>query len=307
MKFHEIVLLSYYMFIGFMFQFPAVTMRFYLIETCKVSPTQMQALQGVVGIPWTVKVLYGFVSDAFPICGYRRRPYIIMSMLVNFGTWLALSSVQEPHIVVVGAMMTLSSLTMCVTDVMVDSILVINARDESEESKGSIQSHAWGARFIGGMIAAVFGGIAYENIGHAGVFIVQSCAPLIMLGGSFFLLENKVQSGAQESQSGVKSTMKTLGGALRNPDIYKPALFIFLINCTPDYGSAMTFFYEKTLGFSAETFALLDVVGYTCAILSTILYRRYLRSIPFRTIFAIALFSSFLLENTLFLFYIFST
>ena len=300
MEFTRVVLLLYYVCIGFTFQFPAVTMRFYLIETCGITPTQMMALQGVVGLPWTIKVLYGFVSDAFPICGYQRVPYIVLSMVANFFTWIGLSMIRTPHILVVGTLMTISSMTMCVTDVMVDSILVYIAREEKEDQKGTVQSYAWGARFLGGMVAALFGGLAYEHVGHMGVFIIQSCIPLIMLFSSFLLREAPVEN-VHEGRSRVKKTVQTLWGAIKNPGIYKPALFIFIINCTPEYGGAMTFFYEKQLKFTANNFAMLDIVSYVCALLSTVVYRKYLRGIPFKKIFLFALVSAFLLENTLLL------
>jgi hypothetical protein len=30
-------------------------------------------------LPWTCKPIYGFVSDAFPLFGYRRKPYMFLA------------------------------------------------------------------------------------------------------------------------------------------------------------------------------------------------------------------------------------
>ena len=95
--------------------------------------------------------------------------------------------------------------------------------------------------------------------------------------------------------------MHILWKAVRQPDIFKPALFIFVIGATPDYGGALTFFYEKKLKFSADQFAFLDVLGYVCAILSTIMYRKFFKHWSFRKVFAVGLIASFLAEQTLFL------
>ena len=29
-------------------------------------------------LPWSLKFIFGMVNDCFPICGYRRKPYMIM-------------------------------------------------------------------------------------------------------------------------------------------------------------------------------------------------------------------------------------
>src|SRR5438067_7272221 len=36
----------------------------------------------LVGIGWSLKPLFGLVSDFFPILGYRRRPYLVLSTVV---------------------------------------------------------------------------------------------------------------------------------------------------------------------------------------------------------------------------------
>ena len=59
--------------------------------------------------------------------------------------------------------------------------------------------------------------------------------------------------------------------------------------------------YEKKLKFSADQFAFLDVLGYVCAILSTIMYRKFFKHWSFRKVFAVGLIASFLAEQTLFL------
>lgn len=37
---------------------------------------------------WIIKPLYGFISDGFPIGGQRRKPYLYICSLANFGIWL---------------------------------------------------------------------------------------------------------------------------------------------------------------------------------------------------------------------------
>src|SRR6476661_7531747 len=46
---------------------------------------------GIIGIAWSIKPLFGLVSDIFPIAGYRRRPYLILSTAGVAVAFLALA------------------------------------------------------------------------------------------------------------------------------------------------------------------------------------------------------------------------
>ena len=38
--------------------------------------------RALLGIPWSVKVFIGIISDCFPINGYRRRPYMTIGWIL---------------------------------------------------------------------------------------------------------------------------------------------------------------------------------------------------------------------------------
>ena len=63
MKIYKLILLTFYLLLGFVFQFPSVSMRFWCIETVKMTPAQMMGMAGVIGIPWCLKPIFGFISD----------------------------------------------------------------------------------------------------------------------------------------------------------------------------------------------------------------------------------------------------
>ena len=91
----HIPLLSFYLLLGFCFQFPSVAMRYWMMENVQVSPAQMSAIFGVVAIPWCLKPIYGFISDSYPIYGLRRRPYMVIMSFATCFMWILLPFV--PH------------------------------------------------------------------------------------------------------------------------------------------------------------------------------------------------------------------
>ncbi len=291
----HIPLLLFYLCLGFTFQFTSVAMRYWMMDTVKVQPSQMAAIFGVAAIPWCLKPIYGFVSDSYPLFGYRRRSYMVISSFVSSYMWMLLPFVPHDEFCIT-LVMTLSSGSLCFADVMADSLLVEVARSESEENKGIIQSWTWIMRFTGGLLAAGLGAIAYDNMGATNVFLINSMIPVLIAIISVYIPDKKTNKRTNWKVTGSK-----LWKAVRLPSIYKPALFIFLICVTPSAGGAMTFFYDRDLKFTPDEFGALVVCGFLVQILGTFVYKRWLRQVSFIKIFGCALALSFFLEQTLLL------
>lgn len=286
-------LLFFYFLLGFCFSFPSIALRYWLMEW--VTPAQMAAIFGIVSVPWCLKPLYGFLSDSYPIFGYRRRPYMIFGAYLSSTMWILLPFCPHDEFAVT-MVMTLSSAGLCFSDVMADSLLVEVARNESESNKGTIQSYSWMFRFFGGLAASIFGAIAYDTLGAVKVFHFNSMIPVAIAVVSAYVHEPTASVVANW-----RVTRQKMSSALRQPSIYRPALFLFLVCVTPGYGSVMTFFYQRELKFTPDEFGTLDVLGHLVAIVGTYIYKRYLREVAFRKILGIALFTSFLLSNSLLL------
>lgn len=282
MKIYKLILLSFYLLLGFVFQFPSVSMRFWCIETVKMTPAQMMGMGGVIGIPWCLKPIFGFISDSFPILGYRRKPYIILGCWISSISYWILPW-HADNIDAIMFLMMLTSLGCCMADVVCDSILVEYARDEPEDKKGTIQSYAWGCRSMGGLLASIVGGISYENLGPELVFVITGALPLF-ISAAFLSMEEKEYNNKTQLTS-PKQTIKSLLKAFRNKDIYKPALFLFIIGVTPGYGTVTSYFFEQVLKFSAYDFTYLDITSYVSGLLGIMIYKRYLTGVSFRKIF----------------------
>lgn len=286
-------LLFFYFLLGFSFAFPSISIRYYLMSF--TTPSQMAAMMGIFALPWVFKPIYGFVSDTYSINEYRRRPYMMIGAYFSAIMWVILPFCPKEEFLV-SAVMTLASLGLCIADVMADSLLVEVARQEAEENKGIVQSYSWVFRFIGGLIGSILGAVSYDGLGYVGVFHLTSLIPCVITVLALFIPEEKATRGTN-----LKKTTGKLFQAVKQPAIFKPAIFLFLICTTPSYGDVMTFFYRTELAFTADEFGSLDVLGHVVSIIGTIIYKKYLRKVKLRTIFCWALIASFLLENTMLL------
>jgi hypothetical protein len=73
------VVLVYGLSQGFAGSFFRVASDYYWKDVQRVQPATVQFLSVFFYIPWVLKPLWGIMTDVFPVCGYRRRPYFLFS------------------------------------------------------------------------------------------------------------------------------------------------------------------------------------------------------------------------------------
>ncbi len=98
---------------------------YYMLE-----PTETQSLSAYMTLAWTPKLFYGIISDTFPIAGTRKKSYIMLMGMLQFSTaWtIAMVQFENPVIIcILGFFMNLASAFM---DVVVDGLMVMQARKD---------------------------------------------------------------------------------------------------------------------------------------------------------------------------------
>ncbi len=124
------------------------------------------------------------------------------------------------------AAILLGSLSVTISDVIVDSLVVERARKESFTQSGSLQSLTWGISALGGLITAYLGGWLLAHLGTRPVFALTAIFPLIASAMAFLITEEKVKNNNDESQSTpkVKEQIGQLWSAIRQKSIFR---FVF--------------------------------------------------------------------------------
>jgi folate/biopterin transporter len=261
-----------------------LAVSFFLKDELALSPAEVAAMMGVAALPWTIKPLFGFMSDGLPIFGYRRRPYLILSGLVGVAAWVSLATVVHTAATATFAIV-ITSLSVAVSDVIVDSLIVERARDESLVDSGSIQSLCWGAAAVGGLLTAYSSGLLLEHFSTRTVFAITAVFPLLVSAAAFLISEQPVTSDDGEGKAIVKDQIQQLWQALKQKAIWMPTLFLFLWQCTPTAESAFFYFSTNELGFTPEFLGRVRLVTSLASLFGVWFFQRFLKTIPFRKIF----------------------
>ncbi len=275
-----------------------LAVSFFLKDELGLSPAQVSALFGIVALPWVIKPVFGFISDGLPIFGYRRRPYLILSGLLGTLSWISLATVVNNSWTATIAI-ACSSLSVAVSDVIVDSLVVERARAESQEKAGSLQSLTWGTSALGGLLTAYLSGLLLEHFSNRTVFLITAVFPLIVSAVAWLIAESPIIRDTQKKDNNlennstqdinnvlsVKQQVKQLRQAISQKAIWLPTAFIFIWQATPTSDSAFFFFTTNELHFEAEFLGRVRLVTSIAALVGIWIFQRFLKSVPFRVIF----------------------
>jgi folate/biopterin transporter len=264
-----------------------LAVSFFLKDELRLSPAQVSALLGIVALPWIVKPLFGFISDGLPIFGYRRRPYLILAGILGTISWVSLATIVHDPISATAAI-ALGSLSVAVSDVIVDSLIVERARGESHEAAGSLQSLCWGTAALGGLITAYFSGLLLEHFTTRTVFWITATFPLIVSGVAWLIAETPISKDKNQQNNesiNVKQQIKQLRQAITQKAIWLPTAFVFIWQGTPSADSAFFFFTTNELHFEPEFLGRVRLVTSLASLAGVWIFQRFLKTVPFRVIF----------------------
>jgi folate/biopterin transporter len=265
-----------------------LAVSFFLKDELLLSPAEVSALMGIVMLPWVIKPLFGFISDGLPIFGYRRRPYLILSGILGAISWVSLATIVDTSW---GATLAIAftSLSVAISDVIVDSLVVERARGESQAAAGSLQSLSWGTVALGGLITAYFSGMLLDHFTTRNIFLITASFPLIVSGVAWLIAETPVSKTKEDNNSSNSPTIKHQLGQLRKAvsqkAIWLPTAFLFILLAMPSADSAFFFFTTNELHFQPEFLGRVRLVTSIASLVGIWIFQRFLKSVPFRVIF----------------------
>ncbi|PSC76431.1 folate-biopterin transporter chloroplastic [Micractinium conductrix] len=288
----------------------------FLKDELGLAPASVALLTSAGYAPWTIKPLYGFLSDAVPLFGYRRRSYLVLCGLVGASAWGSMALFASTPAAMLALLMLGSASTAC-ADVVADSVVVELVRKPSANrgTAGSLQSLCWASQSTGGIASAYFSGSLVGDYGARWVFGVTAAFPLLVTAAAVTIPEQRIvsppkgvmRSGSGSSSgsaggwqrggspalpharhSGVVAAFKNQAALLwatgKQPGILWPAVFVFAWQATPTADTAMLFFETNQLGFMPEILGRIRLVGALASLAGVGLYNFKLKHVPLRTI-----------------------
>ena len=88
----------------------------------------MASYTSMLSVTWSIKIVYGLISDNFPIMGSRRKSYIIIAGIIQFTSMMGIFIFNIQTGIAVALLIAATSMTIAFSNVVVDAILINQAR-----------------------------------------------------------------------------------------------------------------------------------------------------------------------------------
>lgn len=85
----------------------------------------MQIYMSIIHIPWSFKIIYGLISDNVPLCGTRRKSWLIIMGILQFLSLMSLFIFEFDDPLVVALLLAVASMSEAFVNVVSDAIMVI--------------------------------------------------------------------------------------------------------------------------------------------------------------------------------------
>ena len=230
-------------------------------------------MTSIAATPWFFKIIYGAISDAFPIRNLRRKPYLVMYPALSSLGWLLLSFVPSSPAWLVLAM-GVSNFGLAATDVITDGFVV----DHSDSQTAQVyQSISWGSRSLGALVSGVTGGWMATRLAPELIFLIAGLLPLIAVGAAF-LIQETAHSGPE-----ARNLLQPIVASLRylfSGDLKWFSLLLMIVSSSASFGTPLFFYMREELKFNELFLGTLQSTLWLGAIIGCVLSARFFNRIP---------------------------
>ncbi|KAK2452853.1 Major facilitator superfamily protein [Trifolium repens] len=264
---------------------------YYWKDIQKIQPSTVQLYVGIYFIPWILKPIWGILTDAFPILGYRRRPYFVIAGVIGM---------VSASIVALGGNIAAAAALMCflgvsaslaIADVTIDACIA-RSSIEVPGLAPDLQSLCGFCSSSGALFGYLVSGFFVHHLGPQGSLGLMAIFPALTIVLGFVIYEKKTiglhnekKKGAMES---VGMTIKSMYKTIKYPQAWKPSLYMLLslsLNVTTHEGHFYWYTDAKAgPAFSQEFVGVIYAIGAVASIIGVLIYHKYLKSYTFRNL-----------------------
>ncbi|XP_028797283.1 probable folate-biopterin transporter 4 [Neltuma alba] len=174
-----------------------------LKDKLKLSPSASQYVSSVAFFPWSVKPLYGILSDCIPIRRRKRIPYLVIATVLSLVPWLILGSNSTSrdskwHLMI---FLTVQNLGSAMADVVVDAMIAEATRYDQASFAGDLQLMSWMAMALGGICGSLLGGYVLSNLHIDIIFLLFAVLPTFQLISCQFVVEKPIDGKSLQENS----------------------------------------------------------------------------------------------------------
>ncbi|GMF10025.1 unnamed protein product [Phytophthora lilii] len=179
----------------------------FLSNFLQLQQGQVRAASTVINTAWNFKAFGGLLTDSVRVCGYRRKPYLVLGWLLCMASLLYLGAPAMPRAGNTDAawryvlFMTLGTVGYFLANVAADAVVVEIAQREPLPTRGHTQVSIYAARMLGLTVMDLFVAGTLNGSEYGGSFswslslnqimlVLAACTAVPLVGSIWFLHED---------------------------------------------------------------------------------------------------------------------
>ena len=268
----------------------------------ELEPSQLTSYLAIIWLPWGVKFLYGVMADSIPIFGSRKKSWLVLMGFVQVISLILSATIHFTNVQWFVFLQIVTSIAGAFMDVIVDALMVMQAKRDPEQGSQDLQSFAWMilgiAAISGGLVGAFMTGYVnpYWCFGYYaifGVFVIISswCLnPFLEFESDFDLAMSMTVNGVHVGRKRtfceeLKHNYHIVKHEFKMKLFQRTMLFYILVGVTHcRYDDFMYYYKLNVLGFTQFQYACLLTGGSVAMTLGVILYQRFMTEWETRTV-----------------------
>jgi MFS family permease len=248
-----------------------------LLRSWGRSATEIGTFMALVSLPWSVKWLFGLLTDFVPFCGYRRRSYLMAASGAAAAGLLTLFVVPlgPGGVPLLLILLLLPSIGIAFCDVVSDALMVEHGQPLG--LTGRLQSIQWASIYTATVLTGVVGGyLSAHRLQHLGFAICGVACLLTLLLALFSVREPKHAAVPQS----FRGALASLWRIARTPQIVSVAGFIFLWHFNPFSHSVLYLHVTNELELGEQFFGEMTSLVAVASVLASVAFGFYCRRVP---------------------------
>ena len=277
-----------------------LAVNYYFKDKLKINPAFLSQINAVIKIPFMIKPLFGLITDFFPIFGFRRKFYIIISAILSSLSWFIFANFKldwfESTICLFIINATLGFSTVLSQAIFVELGKLSIEYKLADDTKDLANTYVI-VKNLGMIIAAFLKGYLLEIFSIEGMFIINGINQIMMLFSGIILIEEKVKKNEEneylisEKKENEKGNFKLLFNYIFQKKIIFPFCFIIILILfsSPCLFDTMFYYCSNHLKFTPNEFGIIHSCTLILNLIIIIIHKQFIaKKLSFKQIIFLA-------------------
>lgn len=243
------------------------------------SDSEITDFAALLALPWSLKPLFGLLTDFVPLLGSRRRNYLIASTAaaaLGLAAACFLPTDRPAPLALLGWLL-IPTAAVAFSDVVADALMIEVGAPRG--LTGRLQAVQWACMYAATIATGLVGGwLSAHHLERYGFAICAalSAGTLVL---TIFFVRDAPTLGARPSWSAAR---RGLGRLLRARGLLAVAGFLFLFNFNPFSDRVLYLHLTGAMGLDQRLYGQMVSILAAACLVASVLYGVYCRRVPMR-------------------------